>query len=243
MAAPTDPPPLEHLPEDWDTALAVVAHPDDMEYGAASAVARWTDMGKQVAYVLVTDGEAGIENLPPDEVGPLRREEQIRSCEVVGVDTVEFLGLPDGLLEEGLDLRRAIAGAIRTHRPDVLLSINHRDSWGGPSWNHVDHRAVGRTLLDAARDAANPWVFTDLELKPHSGVRFAAFGGSPEPTHAVDVTGYLDKGIASLREHAVYLEHLGGDMADPASFLTRFARQAGHRLGVEHASTFEVVHV
>lgn len=70
---------LETLDETWDRALAIVAHPDDMEYGAASAVARWTSQGKEVAYVMVTDGEAGISDMAPDEVGPLRREEQRRS--------------------------------------------------------------------------------------------------------------------------------------------------------------------
>ena len=59
------------LPEDWDRVLAVVAHPDDLEYGAASAIARWTAQGKQVSYVLVTRGEAGIDAMRPEEVGPL----------------------------------------------------------------------------------------------------------------------------------------------------------------------------
>ncbi len=69
-------PELEPLPEDWDRALAVVAHPDDMEYGAASAVARWTSQDKWVGYVLVTEGEAGISTMAPEVVGPLRRGEQ-----------------------------------------------------------------------------------------------------------------------------------------------------------------------
>ena len=56
---------LETFPEDWERGLAVVAHPDDMEYGAAAAVARWTAQGKRIAYVLVTDGEAGISTMPP----------------------------------------------------------------------------------------------------------------------------------------------------------------------------------
>lgn len=234
---------LEELYEDWQRALAVVAHPDDMEYGAASAVARWTSQGKDVAYVMVTDGEAGISDMAPGEVGPMRRDEQRRSCDIVGVGTLEFLGLPDGLLEEGLALRRELASVIRRHRPEVLLGINHRDSFGPLSWNHVDHRVVGRSLLDAAHDAANPWVFTDLPEEPWDGVRWSAFGGSPEATHAVDVTGFLDKGIESLAAHSVYLEHLGGDMADPGAFLTRMAKQAGHRLGVEHATAFELVFV
>jgi LmbE family N-acetylglucosaminyl deacetylase len=234
---------LEELDENWQRALAIVAHPDDMEYGAASAVARWTSQGKQVAYLIVTDGEAGISDMAPDDVGPLRREEQRRSCDIVGVDQVEFMGLPDGLLEEGPELRKGLAEVIRRHRPEVLLSINHRDNFGPLSWNHVDHRVVGRSLLDAARDAGNPWVFTDLGPEPWDGVRWAAFGGSPEATHGVDVTGFLDTGIESLEAHGVYLEHLGGDMADARTFLTRGAKQTGHRLGVEHASAFELVYL
>ena len=63
---------LAPVPEDWEVGLAVVAHPDDMEYGASAAVARWTDQGKTVAYALVTAGEAGIDGLAPEECGPLR---------------------------------------------------------------------------------------------------------------------------------------------------------------------------
>src|SRR5216684_889151 len=102
---------LAALPEDWDRSLAVVAHPDDLEYGAASAIARWTVQGKQISYVLVTRGEAGIEAMCPEEVGPLREAEERRSARVVGVDTVEFLDYPDGVITYGLPLRRDIARA------------------------------------------------------------------------------------------------------------------------------------
>jgi LmbE family N-acetylglucosaminyl deacetylase len=233
-------PDLEPFPEDWERALAVVAHPDDMEYGAAAAVARWTGQGKAVGYVLVTDGEAGIQSLPPDEVGPIRRAEQVASCREVGVPDVEFLGLPDGLLVEGLELRAALAEVVRRHRPDVVLSINFRDSWGGPSWNHADHRAVGRALLDAVRDAGNPWVFRDRG-EAWDGVRFVAFSGSPNATHAVDVTASFDAGVRSLASHRVYLEHLGGDMATPDEFLRRAAATTGERFGVELAAAFELI--
>ncbi len=232
---------LEPLPEDWTRALAVVAHPDDMEYGAASAVARWTAQGKTVGYVLVTDGEAGIATVPPHEAGPIRRQEQVASCAAVGVTDVEFLGRPDGLVVETLDLRRTLAHVIRRHRPDVVLTINHRDSFGGPSWNHADHRAVGRALLDAVRDAGNPWLFRDPLDEPWEGCRFVAFSGSPEATHAVDITETIDAGIASLRCHEVYLSNLGGDMADAGAFLRANAAEAGPRLGVELATTFEVI--
>lgn len=230
---------LEAFPEDWSSALAVVAHPDDMEYGAASAVARWTGQGKHVAYLLVTRGEAGIDSMPPDDVIAARAEEQRASCAEVGVDTLEFLDHADGLVEENLALRRDLATAIRRHRPDILLSINHRESWGGPSWNHADHRAVGRALLDGARDAGNRWLFTDAG-EPHK-VRFVAFGSSPQSTHFVDVTDTIDAGIASLACHELYLNALGGQ--DPDAFLRGAARSMGEAVGLEYATTFEIIEV
>jgi LmbE family N-acetylglucosaminyl deacetylase len=150
---------LVPLPGDWERALALVAHPDDLEYGAASAVARWTSEGREVAYVLATRGEAGLGDVAPDQAAPLREQEQRNSASVVGVDHVEFLDHPDGVVEYGLALRRDFAAAIRRHRPHVVLTLNRHESWGGPSFNMADHRHVGLAALDAVRDAANRWIF------------------------------------------------------------------------------------
>src|SRR5690348_4175565 len=90
--------PLQPLAEDWERALAIVAHPDDMESGAASAVARWTAAGKWVGYVLATRGEAGIASLPPEQAAPVRDAEQRRACDIVGVQSLEYLGHSDGLV-------------------------------------------------------------------------------------------------------------------------------------------------
>jgi LmbE family N-acetylglucosaminyl deacetylase len=193
---------LKPLDENWEKALAVVAHPDDLEYGAASAVARWTAQGKQVSYLTVSRGEAGIDSLPPEETGPLREEEERISAHLVGVETVEFLDHQDGIIEYGLPLRRDIARAIRRHRPDVLMTLNFQLTWGGPELNMADHRWVGLAVLDAARDAANRWIFPELlqeGLQPWGGVKTVCIFGSPQADHAVDVTDYLDKGIASLK--------------------------------------------
>src|SRR5579875_307350 len=84
------------VPEDWGRAAVVVAHPDDVEYGMASAVARFTRKGKEVCYVLATRGEAGIDGMAPGQAGPVREEEQRRSAAVVGVRHVEYLGSPTG---------------------------------------------------------------------------------------------------------------------------------------------------
>lgn len=242
------PGPLDAVPEDWQRGLAVAAHPDDLEYGTASAIARWTAQGKEIAYVLVTDGEAGIDGMEPERAGPLRRAEEVASAKVVGVDTVEFLGLPDGLVEADHGLRRHLAAAIRRHRPEVVISINFREHFGGPGWNHVDHRNLGVALLDSTRDAGNRWLFTDLldeGLEPWSGVRFVAFGNSPDAAHAVDVGTSIDAGIASLEAHRAYLDALpeGTLGTDPDSFLRGSASSVGPRLGVDLAVAFEVIPV
>lgn len=231
---------LQPFPEDWDRALAVVAHPDDMEYGAACAVAKWTDAGKHVSYLLVTRGEAGISTMAPEEVKKLREVEQRNSCAAVGVTDLEYLDHPDGLVVEGIELRRDLARAIRRHRPEVLISINHRDSWGGPSWNHADHRAVGRCLLDAMRDAGNRWLFPD-DGEPWDGTRFVAFNATPNNTHAVEIAEqHLEAGIASLRCHELYLAALDHH-DDPDPFLRGAARNNGEAFGVEYATAFEIV--
>ncbi len=220
----------------------MAAHPDDLEYGASSAVARWTSQGKQVTYLLATRGEAGIDSMPPHEAGPVREAEERAGAAEVGVEVVEFLGLTDGIIEAGLPLRREIARAIRRHKPEVVVGVNFHLSFGGSSFNMADHRVVGLALLDACRDAGNRWIFPELTehgLDPWPGVRLACFAGSPRATHGVDVTGFVAQGVASLRAHEVYLRVLGGE-SDPAVFLADHAAQGGRRLGVAQAALFEV---
>src|SRR5262247_2866672 len=100
---------LEPMPADWSRALAIVAHPDDLEYGAAGAVAAWTDAGKDVRYLIVTRGEAGIDTMTPREAGPIREAEEIAGAAEVGVSIVDFLDFQDGVVQYGLDLRRRLA--------------------------------------------------------------------------------------------------------------------------------------
>ncbi|PSK97205.1 LmbE family N-acetylglucosaminyl deacetylase [Haloactinopolyspora alba] len=237
------PEPYEPLPEDWDRALVVSPHPDDIEYGGAAAIARWTGQGKRIAYCLVTSGEAGIDGMHPDEAGPAREAEERASARVVGVDEVEFLGYPDGVVEYGLPLRRDLTRVIRRHRPEIVVTANLRETYGGVALNQADHIAVGRAVLDAARDAGNRWVFrelTDEGLEPWNGVRAVWAAGSPEAGHAVDTTETFDLGVDSLRAHAVYLDGLGDGHPEPREFLESIARVDGTRLGCRFAASFEV---
>ncbi len=232
---------MREVPEDWQRALGIVAHPDDLEYGASTAFARWTAAGKTVAEVLATRGEAGIDGMDPAEAARVRTAEQIAAAKAVGVESVEFLDHADGMLEYGLPLRRAIAQAIRRHRPEVVVSLNFRETWGGgQGFNMADHRVLGLAVADAVRDAANRWVFRDLPEEPWSGVRFALFAGSPNANHYVDVTEHLAAGIASLEAHAAYFGGLGQDL-HPADFLSGMTASTGEAAGVAHAVGFELI--
>jgi LmbE family N-acetylglucosaminyl deacetylase len=225
---------MKPMPEDWERAVAVVAHPDDLEYGAAAAVARWTRQGKSVSYLLATRGEAGIAGVEPAKVGPLRMEEEVRSAAVVGVTQVDFLDHRDGLVEYGIGLRRDLAAAFRRLRPDVVVTMSFDLTWSeeGPV-NHADHRAVGLAVLDACRDATNEWVFP--EAGPACPPISAAYViGSGEPTHFVDVTDTIDLGVASLREHRAYIEGLGREF-DPDQFLRDVAGYVGLGAGCDYA--------
>jgi AcrR family transcriptional regulator len=117
------------FPAEWSTALVLVPHPDDAEYGCSAAVAKWTADGKTVHYALASRGEVGIEGMPPDEAGPLREGEQRRSAAIVGVDDVQFWDFPDGDIRNTPALRDKIAETITALAPDVVVTIYSGAQW------------------------------------------------------------------------------------------------------------------
>jgi LmbE family N-acetylglucosaminyl deacetylase len=231
---------LEALPDsEFRKVLCVVAHPDDVEYGTSSAVAKWTSQGVEVAYLLLTRGEAGMPN-PPEETARIRRGEQEAACAAVGVTSLEVLEHPDGVLQPSLDLRRDIARSIRRHQPDVVVTGSWEVEFVA-GLNQADHRVAGMACLDAIRDADNPWVFPELVddegLKPWR-VRWFLVAGHSQPTHGVDVSGEpLARGVASLEAHAEYLAAIPNHPT-PAEFIPMVAAMAGRALGVEHGVLF-----
>ncbi|MEU9704923.1 PIG-L deacetylase family protein [Streptomyces sp. NPDC047981] len=230
---------LQPMVTDWTRALAVVAHPDDVEFGAAGAIAAWTAEGKEVSYLLLTRGEAGIDGLPPERAAEVREAEQRASAKIVGVSEVEFLDHRDGVIEYGVDLRRDIAHAIRRHRPELIVGFNHHDTFPGGKRNSPDHRHTGLALFDAVGDAGNRWIFPHPELEPWGGVKHIAIAQSPHPTHAVDITDTLDLAIASIEAHAAYLEGIG--IKDIRGPFTAIAGDMGRRFGNRPAITLEVI--
>lgn len=223
-----------------ERVLCIVAHPDDMEYGASAAVAKWTSAGKHVAYLLLTRGEAGIRGMEPEDVAALRGGEQRAACDIVGVEELEILGFPDGLVEADQATRKAIARKIRQFRPNAVMMTNWRleAAWG---LNHVDHRATGIATIDAVRDADNPWLFTDLAdegLGAWKADQLLVTGA--EPTHAIilDQTD-VDRAVRSLEAHKVYLEALP-DHPKPGDMIPGITSEAGARAGVDHALPVQV---
>ena len=234
-----DAPRIERLPDDFTRVLCVVAHPDDMEYGASAAVRHWTRHGVEVAYLLLTSGEAGMQS-PPEVAGPLRAREQADACAAVGVEQLTILDHPDGTLMPTLELRRDIARVIRQFKPDVVVtgSWDVEAPWG---LNQADHRAAGLATLDACRDADNTWVFPELatdEGLPKWGPTWLLVTGPAQPTHGVEVDAEdVAASVASLSAHRAYLADLP-DHPKPAEFIPEMLQGQGQALGVPHGVLF-----
>jgi LmbE family N-acetylglucosaminyl deacetylase len=231
---------VQPFPEDaFQRVLCVVAHPDDVEYGTSSAVAAWTSRGVEVAYLLLTKGEAGMDALDPAETATLRVTEQVAGSHAVGVAQVDFLDHPDGVLEYSLAMRRDIARAIRRFRPDAIV-VGSWEVEFVAGLNQADHRVAGLAAVDALRDAGNRWVFRDLldeGLEPHA-TRWLLVSGDNRPTHGVDVTGEpLERGIASLEAHREYLAGIPGH-PPPRPMITGITALQGRALGVANAVLF-----
>ena len=170
--------------------------------------------------------------MDPAAVGPLRVEEELRGAALVGVTDVEFLDHRDGVIEYGLPLRRDLAAAFRRLRPEVVITMSFDLTWGETAARSTTPTTgpSGLAVLDACRDAANEWVFPDAGPRCDT-IKDAYVMATGSPTHFVDVTGTIDAGIASLREHRAYLDGLGGDF-DPDEFLRNMAGYVGLGAGV-----------
>lgn len=231
---------LPKLSDEWSRVLCIVAHPDDMEYGASSAVHAWTTRGIEVTYALLTAGEAGMAEAP-EFVAPLRKAEQEKACACVGVTDLRILDHPDGMLVADLNLRRDVARLVRDVKPDAVLTANFDfEAYGG--LNQADHRAAGIGVIDGVRDASNPWVFRELEDEGLTAWETKAIlvAGHPEPTHAVHVNeDDVAAAVKSLEAHDAYLKHIGNHPV-PSEFIPGTLAEGGAASGTDYAAVFKV---
>jgi LmbE family N-acetylglucosaminyl deacetylase len=213
--------------------LIIVAHPDDVDFGAAGTVALWTDAGIEVCYCLVTDGDAGSSDpaVSRAELSMLRRAEQTAAAKHVGVHDLRFLGYPDGRVEPTLGLRKDLARVIRQVRPDRVVCPSAERNYARARVSHPDHRAVGSAALDAVYpDARNPLAFAELladeGLAPWT-VPEVWVSASPMPDHYVDITDTFPRKIAALRAHQSQIADPDGLETMLRGWLAGIAAQAG----------------
>jgi len=182
--------------------MVITPHPDDAEFGVAGTVARWTREGKDVIYVVCTNGDKGTADckMKPDELARIREQEQLAAAKLLGVREVLFLHYPDQSLEDTHEFRKEIVCLIREYRPDTVVTT---DPYRRYIW-HRDHRITGQVVLDAvfpyARDYHSYPDLLELGLHPHK-VKEVLLWGSEEPNHRCDITDTFDIKITALRCH------------------------------------------
>ena len=197
-------------------ALMIMAHPDDVDFGAAGTVAAWTGAGIKVTYCIVTDGDAGgfDAEVPRERIGPIRQEEQRAAAAEVGVSDVVFLGYPDGRLEVSLELRRDLARVIREVRPQRVVCQSPERNMVRIYASHPDHLAAGEAAMCAVYpDARNPFAHRDLGNLEAWPVPEVWISGGERANHYVDITETFDRKKAALRAHVsqmVEIEDLDG---------------------------------
>lgn len=197
-----------------ERVLAVVAHPDDVDYGSAGTIAQWTSRGVEVAYCIATYGDAGgFDDTPREQMAALRESEQRAAAAAVGVTDVTFLGYPDGQLAVTYELRRDISRQIRRVRPQLILTASPVRNFRRAAASHPDHLAIAEATLCAVYpDARNP--FAHPELLAEEGLDAWAvpevwMTGGVEADHWVDITDAFELKLAALRAHASQTRHLG----------------------------------
>ena len=222
--------------------LAVFAHPDDVDFGAAGTIARWVKEGWDVRYLCVTRGQKGAwdAHMNVDEYGAIRESEQRAAARVVGVTDVTFLDGMDSEVFDNLDLRRALAREFRRHRPQRLLTMIPDPLPTDRFVNHPDHRAVGQATLDMTMTGGTTAsIFPELldeGLAPWRELEETWLMGPAIKPVFVDVTDTLDLKLEALRCHVSQI----GDR-DIETFVKQRLADAGRTFGVPYAETFRVI--
>jgi LmbE family N-acetylglucosaminyl deacetylase len=226
---------------EFERALVVFAHPDDAEFGTAGTVAKWTRAGTEVGYVCVTDGSAGSNEpgVTRDEIADVRHVEQRAACDVLGVEDLVFLDVPDGHVEVTRELRRAITREVRRFRPDVLVAPDPTRYWDETRSyiNHWDHRAVGQACMAVVNpDASTRPMFPELldeGFEPFE-IKYLWIGtfGTDADTH-VDITETIETKIQALRCHK---SQIGDEPVD--DWIRARAKERGAPHGLEYAESF-----
>ena len=226
-----------------ERVLVVAAHPDDIEFGAAGTVARWVTEGATVRYLLVTRGDKGSDDPATDvlALAELREREQRAAATEIGVDGVKFLDEPDGLVEASLRLRERITHAIRSFRPEIVMTHYPTVLFVNNEWvNHPDHRAVGQVTVDAvfptARDPLNFREHLEAGLEAWKVAELFLWSTN-EANQLVDIGGTIERKIEALAHHASQFR----SFEEIARWVRRRSEELGERAGYRAAEGFRRV--
>jgi LmbE family N-acetylglucosaminyl deacetylase len=230
----------KHIPDEAPSpcdVLALAAHPDDTEFGAAGTVIRWVDEGRSVVYAIATNGDKGTSDpsLTTAQLAEIREAEQALAAGTIGVREVVFMGYPDQGLEETPALRKDIVRLLRLYRPRILVTS---DPYRRYLW-HRDHRIIGQVAMDAvfpyARDHLAYPDLLEKDLAPHK-VAEIYFWGAEDINHRSDITAFFDRKIEALRCHASQMQEF--KHADPVAWLRERCREMAAGTDFELAEGF-----
>lgn len=232
-------PPKIYIPE---SAMAIFAHPDDIEFTCAGTLARWAQHGCRISYVICTSGDVGITdpNISKEEAAKIREEEQRQAAKIAGAQEVIFLRYPDGLLQPTLDLRKELVRHIRRFRPEVIVTGDPTQLLIGDSYiNHPDHRAAATAALDAAFPAAGqPKLFEELEdegLSAHKP-RKVFVASRQQGNYFVNIDETIEIKVKALRAHKSQLKDW-----DPEPRIKSWAQEIAKGKEMNYAEAFRVI--
>lgn len=228
-----------YIPE---SAMAIVAHPDDIEFTCVGTLARWAKAGSRISYVLCTSGDVGIATpgMTRKMAAEIREKEAREAARIAGASEIIFLGEPDGLLQPTLDLRKKLVREIRRFRPEVVVTGDPTIVFANETYiNHPDHRAASAAALDAVFPASGqPNLFQELEeegLKAHK-VRKVYISGPQQNELFVSIDETMDIKLAALRSHKSQFSNW-----DPGERVLEWASERAADKGMRYAETFRVI--
>ena len=221
-----------------ERVMVITAHPDDSEFGAGGTIAKLAKEGAEVTYVIATNGDKGSSDrtMSSERLAAIRAEEQRNAARTLGVAHVEFLGYPDGELEDTRDLRRDVTREIRRWRPDLVITMNPHRTYNLYA-SHRDHRIVAGVALDCVYPLARDHMsFPELmpEFEPHK-VREIHLMQWEKPQIVVDISEHIDLKLKAL---ACHVSQVGNFEGVEARVRERSA-EIGREKGFAYAESFD----
>jgi LmbE family N-acetylglucosaminyl deacetylase len=225
------------------SAMAIFAHPDDIEFSTVGTLARWAKAGSRISYILLTSGDVGIDDpeISKKDAIRIREAESRKAAELAGAEEIKFLGQPDGMLEVTLELRKLLVKEIRRFKPEVVVCGDPTITLASESYiNHPDHRAAATLAIDAAFPAAGqPTLFEELEtefgLTAHKP-RKVYISSWSEQTEFVNIEGTIDLKIKALRAHESQMKGW-----DPEEMVRNWSKETAKGKEMTYAEGFKVV--